>query len=72
MICNQSGGKYRAQRFDCVVGQLLTQQDISRTGIYAVISSLNGVVLRVPMFKELAEMYRDNSRNIAEAFLIPL
>lgn len=72
MISKQSNGKYRMKRYDCILGRPLSETEVSRTGIYAVVSTSKGIVLRAPMFKEMAEMYRDPSRSIYEAFLEPV
>ena len=72
MICKQSSGRYKMQRFDCILGHALDQSQISRTGIYGVVSTMNGIILRLPVIKELADMYRDSSREIVEVFLVPV
>ena len=72
MLCKQSSGRYKMQRFDCILGQALNQSQISRTGIYGVVSTMNGIILRLPVIKELADMYRDSSREIVEVFLVPV
>lgn len=72
LICERSNGLYKVRRFDCVLGRPLNTTEQSVTGVYVVVSTLNGIVLRAPLFQEMANMYRDSSREIREAFLIPL
>lgn len=68
LICDTLNDKYAIKRFDCVLGKILDPGEESKSGLYAVISD-KGVVLRVQLIKEIAEMYRDDSRIISEAYL---
>lgn len=72
MLCDQSKGLYKLQRFDCVPGRELSPGDKSVTGVYAIVSTDSGILLRAPIIQGVAELYRDTSRAIHEAFLIPL
>lgn len=61
--------KYQIQRFEAVVGKELARGDISKTGIYLIVSQ-RGIVLRASLIREIAEMYRDESRRIFEGHLV--
>jgi hypothetical protein len=68
IICRDTGLKL--QRFNCIAGRILDVGELSKTGIYGVLSKNKGVLLRAPLIQQVAEMYRDNQyRDICEVYL---
>ncbi len=67
-IQSRRGGTIHRLTFQA--GQVLQPGEISRSGLYAVISTKNDWTLRITLFRELADFFRDDSRYIAECHLI--
>ena len=72
LICSYFNDAYKVKRFDCILGQPLLSHEASKTGLYAIQSRLNGAGLRVQMIRDIANMYRDDSIDVVEAYLVPL
>lgn len=51
------------------IGKPLKVGEQSKTRLYGIRSSNNGIILRVSMFKEIAEEMRDSSIQIHEIYL---
>ena len=51
------------------LGALLAPGAVSPTGLYAVCSARSGRILRVTLFQDLAELWRDPSRTVYACFL---
>jgi hypothetical protein len=60
------------KRYECIIGRRLNENETSSTGIYAIRSTLNGSILRAPIIKGIADMYRDETRDVHEARLMPI
>lgn len=43
----------------------------SKSGLYGIARKKDGWTLRITTFKELAELARDNSREIVETWILP-
>lgn len=60
---------YRVNKYRYHLGKILKPGEAS-SGLYAIMSTKNNIVLRIAMTKELAEILTcDDSRYIQEAFL---
>ena len=61
---------YKVVKLPYRLGKVLSKNDKSRSGLYAVMSTAKGIVLRVCMFEEAAKMMtEDESRYLQEIFL---
>lgn len=70
-ICEGSNGKYHVRRYDCIAGRNLADGELSKSGIYGIVSAKNGLLLRASLIAGVAELYRDSTRSICEAYLVP-
>ena len=52
-----------------VIGEELSEGDISRSGLYAICKSKTKWPLRVTLFQKLADLWRHDTRKIYEAWL---
>lgn len=60
---------YKIVKTSIIHGRSLDTYEISTTGLYGIVSAKSNKILRVTLFKELAELFRDNSRYIIEVYL---
>ena len=58
----------KKRRFNLRLNKKLGVGEESETGIYAIVST-KGVILRAALIKDIAELYRDSSREIYSASL---
>jgi hypothetical protein len=56
-------------RREFLVGRRLAPGELSKSGAYAVLDARKGKILRITLFAQAAEIFRDEYRNIAEAWL---
>lgn len=62
-------GNYQLRRFNVIRGRRLQTGEVSKTGIYLIVSS-KGVILRASVIQGTAELYCDNeTRFLYEGFL---
>jgi hypothetical protein len=66
-ICQKHG--YELRRMTFHIGKPLKVGEKSKTSLYGIRSSNNGIILRVSMFREIAEEMRDTSRQVHEIYL---
>lgn len=64
------GLKTELNRFEFQVGRRLKEGELSQSGAYAIVSEESNIPLRVSLIKDLAWLQKDNSRYIAECWLI--
>lgn len=55
-------------RLQLRLGRRLAPGEVSRTGLYAIVSTRKSTILRVTLFQALAEGWRDVSRDVYECF----
>lgn len=60
---------YQIVRRKFITGAELQHDEKSRSGLYALIDKRKGKTLRISLIPEIAELHRDESRYIAEAWL---
>jgi hypothetical protein len=64
--------QYQLKRYEFKVGKILNKNEISKSGLYALVSLKGNITLRISLIQEIAELQRDdNSRYIAEAWILP-
>lgn len=64
-----AGTEYEVKRVTLYLSKRLVAGDKSKSGLYAIVSK-NGVILRVSLFKEIAELLCDyDSRYLHEVFI---
>jgi hypothetical protein len=68
-IVSQMDESYQIHRITFTIGKKLEPQQKSSTGLYAIVSKKTDWTLRITMFQEIAETFRDDSRYIAECFI---
>lgn len=61
---------FELRQFDAIRGRRLKEGEVSKTGLYGIRSTSSNVLLRCAMFREIADMYRDISRDVVEVSLI--
>lgn len=57
------------RRWTYIPGKHLEPYEKSKTGLYGIVSTNKNVVLRISCIQEIAEMYRDESRDICEMYI---
>lgn len=57
------------RRFTYVPGKSLKEGEKSSNGLYGIRSTSKGIILRITIFQQAAELMRDDSRQICEIFL---
>ncbi len=67
LIARLAGGEVRRFRF--TIGRSLTTGERSGTGLYGIVGR-SGKALRVTLFRECAELWRDCSRAVREVTLV--
>jgi hypothetical protein len=63
-------GPYEIRRRKFIIGRDLAPGEKSKSGAYAVVGTHKGRTLRITLYQQLAEIFRDDSRKIAEAWLV--
>lgn len=64
-----AGEDYKVARLTVQTGRTLLPGETSRSGLYGIVSN-KGVILRVSLYKEIAEMLSDyDTRNVQEIFV---
>jgi hypothetical protein len=57
------------KRLSFIPGRVLSNGEKSKTGLYGIRSTEKGIMLRISLFQEAAELMRDHSRDICEIYL---
>lgn len=71
LILQTLGGDYTAKRVEYVIGKTLNPGEVSKSGLYAIMSKSKEIALRISLDKRTADLYTDNnSRYLAEAWLL--
>jgi hypothetical protein len=62
--------QYRPERVTFHLGRPLQRGEISKSGLYGIMSKRKGIALRISLIKETAELYaEDESRTLCEAWI---
>lgn len=60
---------FKIERRTFVKGRELSPGEQSRSGLYAIVDRRKGLVLRISMYREIAELMGVDTRYVAEAWL---
>lgn len=61
---------YECRQFPFKIGKTLEKGEVSKSGLYALMSKKGDYALRIGLIKEISELHcDDNSRYLAEAWL---
>lgn len=68
-IVSKFNDSYEVKRVAFRLGERLEAGQISKTGLYAIVSEKNNWTLRITLFQQIADTFRDASRYVAECFI---
>lgn len=70
-ICTFLDNDYKIKKVTLKLGKILIRGKISQSKAYAIVSRKNNKILRVTLYKEMAELLCDyDSRYVAECWLL--